>query len=318
MAAILSAAVVVLAAAFLLAGFAGVAPWSNSMPFAHRADVGGSTPQSYFQAEAVAALLTASWVGGPWSAVAAEGLALPTAVTIPGSNASNSTPFSPCVPTLGGVGGHSSVSIPATPSSAAPGLAAAWFLTYADAGGNLTLVSVLQGHVSVLQSIAAQPCTLGIGQIHAISPSSIDSTKAAAIADAWGGTAFRANFTGSAAIYAIQGSETVSIGPLQYGYPNATGGGSTWINGTPPPPPIPPGWNTSNYTIPSGWSVMYSTCTLPSSCAGVGWTPQGFAASIDALNGSVRDVIAFVGGTGPVIGYPGVVVNTPLARPLEL
>jgi hypothetical protein len=291
----------VFVAAVLISGYAGVAPWSGSMPFGHPEASSSSSTSSFWGAEGSAAALLTTANGAPWSPVLAAGFALEHSITLPGGNSTTNQSFLPGCSSTSSVGSSASLTIPSTPNSAAPGLAAAWLFVFTDSEHNLSVVVVLGTQVSVFQTATAAACGPMLAQYSAISPAAIDSTQAAATADAWGGTAFRANTTSVNAIYSVQGAMTYPN--LYSGIP--CGNNSSSGSGAPPPcwgpPPVPP----TNYSVPSSWSVSYTSCVpyaIFSSCSG---PVQMFGATIDPLNDTVRTVFAFEGGAGYPILNPG-------------
>jgi hypothetical protein len=315
-------------------GYAGLAPWSNSLPGYREHAQTGTDPSSFFAARSLGEAAAYPFIDhGSWVLESAVGLALKASLTIPAAGENNST-MGVAVPcTWSGLGGSNldSITIPPTPAGTPPGSASAWLLEFVQLGGSgnagiwpgsnssLVIAVVLDGQAQAYAA-SGSGCPSSSGQnvtVGDLSSGVIDSTQAAATADAWGGSAFLANYSAASAVYSVTAS--VSVHYVESVYPPCWGISSncngTWANGTPPPPIY------VNYTTPSVWEVAYSTDPglLPGLAANSSspWTNSSayFIAGISATNGTVSS-IAFYLSPSMEGCWVGCFIGTPVPVPM--
>jgi hypothetical protein len=304
---------VAFAVAFLGLGYAGMAPWSGGLPGFHHA-AGGSTPAvSFATARSAADPLAAAYGGGGWTLVAAAGFEPAAAFTFPGPDANvyggvglGAPPVYFCNWSAIGGSNLTGISVGASAGPLGGGYATAWLLGYTSSAGAELTATVLGGQAALYAVMTGPQCTMGM-TMNPVPAQALDSPAAASIARAWGGSAFQANATTAIAVYTLTGGYTFTIPPPMYG----NGSGPLYPNGTPSPGPMPPPINTSTYTYPATWSVGYSSCSfsvgpVPMPYSSGGSSGGSFAASLNAVNGTVLSVYASLGPTGGCYGaYTG-------------
>ncbi|HUI38851.1 MAG TPA: hypothetical protein VLY85_04395 [Thermoplasmata archaeon] len=308
-------AVAVVVALLVGLGYAGLAPWSSAMPGTRTHDAVPSGPVSFFSARTAATLSAAGYLNGGWTPVAAVGLVPRTAIELQwpgpapydgaGSSANGSgvilppsPPATPCWWQPVGSSGWGGLTVPAAPSEAGTGLAPAWLVFFTGPGGSMLLVTDLNGVAAPYASIAGPNCsaTFAPGMYQSIASGVIDSTQAAGIANAWGGSAFLANSTFANETMVVEGA--LSIPYSYYGGPPCGNG-----SGCPSPVVIV----KENFTYPATWTLAYSAASARGSFLGGGW----FTANLFASNGTVLSASAttqsYGWSVGPYGGWPGAV-----------
>jgi hypothetical protein len=201
--------------------------------------------QSYSQARPSADGAASNYQGGGWALVLAAGIDSASSETSPlnlsalgGANCS----FQPAP------GLSSEITLPAYIGNRSAGLAPAWVFGYRDGAGAIAIVTVLNGHATVLGTLSGSLCTTIFGLLSAIPAGVIDSPAAAkAVAP------FAQPF--------------LSLHPNASAEFTLVGGISFLGKGTGPE-----------------WEVTYSTCTLGPSASGTG---TQFNATVNAVSGAV-------------------------------
>jgi hypothetical protein len=208
------------------------------LPAASSSTVYG-TPMPYSQFVTPATTALGSALYGPWQPVAVLGLA--TGTSAGGSNDAQGFGGGGCNPVWAAAG---SIELPATGSGHPAGEVAAWFMLSLDAGSDVlfTLVTNISGDLQGENlEIVHEGCLAGFSSFH-ILPSLgtlVDSTVAAAAADAEEGSAFLADYPGATQELEVlslnAGNATWAIGYTTCAF-FATGGTGTEfiaaVNGT--------------------------------------------------------------------------------------
>lgn len=177
---------------------------------------------TYSSAQGAAAGATKGAPGGPWTIVAAGGIAVPGNLTIPAENISSSSIFEGC--SFGWVGTPpAAVTIPATPSGTTPGKAAAWLFLATNASQGVLVTLVANATATNLFTVSGS-CTSDLDVLSAIPAGVVDSTSAAASANSAGGTTFLKAHPTSAEAYAIAstGSPPFSLSVWEVVYTTCT------------------------------------------------------------------------------------------------
>ncbi|MCI4358725.1 MAG: hypothetical protein L3J95_05950 [Thermoplasmata archaeon] len=294
---LLTAAVAGLVVVGLVAGIgSGMMPWAGFPGY--RSDSSSSSGSvSFSEAVQAASTAAAGYSSAGWYATSATGLNLLSSIVLPGPSG-NTTPLGgPCGWTANGGHGFGSVTVPAAPGSVGHGTSPAWFVSFSNPVGAMLVVNVLNGQATVYGSTAGGPYCYNNPGLRAIPSTVIDSTQAVAYANAWGGSAFLANTSGSNEVMTISGPISIPFyGPPPFvggvGYVGGPCNGSVPTNGVNCTQPI-----YANYTEPSLWTVGYSTCpglvNVP--CGSVA---NQFNALLNATSGAVLQVSASLGNPG--------------------
>jgi hypothetical protein len=323
----LLAAELVALAAVVGTSATGIAPWSVLTP---AGSSGGPAGVSFDGAlMAASSAVTTYAPSQAWVATSAIGIDVPTSFAVPWFSNGTGTPVyvsSGCELVPVSSTSPSNLSVPSTPS-VGRGLSNAWFLEYRAPSGSTLLVTVFDGVAAVLAGTSGPQCPLPSpvpnGSTVGIGPNVIDSTVAAGVVDAWGGSAFLANHTSSSAIMMISAPVVVSyVGNASMGGGGGySGNGSGGLGGNgsgPPPPPVPPPISPPVQAsapmllvMPSTWSFAYTAAVAPSVLPPIlGMTPSVLLATVDAGNATLIDLFV---GAAPFLGFggPPVGVGTP-------
>jgi hypothetical protein len=293
---------VVVAAMFLGFGYSGMAPWSGDLPGYHPAVSSTVSTISYSSAARIASGTASGVTGAPWGFMSAVGIDSSTSIQLP--NPTNSTGISEPIAGCGLTGPPPSFTIPASSGAVGFGLAAAWLFEAQNQTGAILVIGVLNGVPSVLAQSSGSSCSMPGVSFTPIAANVLDSTSAAGIANAWGGSAFLANHSASIAVYEIVGSYSFQ---LSWSPPPPGLNGSGTGNFS-PPPPVPVNYS---YSSPSLWGIMDSTC-FPFNPSTSG-TMASFSASLAPVNGTVLSASAYVSYSGcssPLVP-PGPVYSSP-------
>ncbi len=168
-------------------------------------------------------------------------------------------------------GAPTSLTVDATPASAAPGHAAFWIFGLSDGAGTYVLVSVDLGIPTALYSLSGGSCTSTFDKVSAFPSTESDSPALVAAANSSGGSAFLSEYPTSAQLF--------------FGL-----GGLTYLGFTSPPLwdlvdtscPVPLLLNETgaefNATLTGAPASVVSHSTGPVNCAlGLGSSVSGFA-----------------------------------------
>lgn len=182
--------------------------------FSPRSGPGASASPAYSSALGPASSAAQGAVGGPWAIVAGAGIALTSAVVEPAANISNQFASIGCSFAWEGTP-PSTVTFPASPTNATPGSAGAWVFVSTDP--SLTaLVTLVTGAGAANLFTFSGTCASGVDLLSSLPGGVVDSTAAAASANAAGGTAFLAAHPGAERSYAIAAPGSLAIWHVTY------------------------------------------------------------------------------------------------------
>lgn len=165
--------------------------------------VGTPVPESMVvgPAEKAAALMS----GGPWTIDAVLGLGLPSSYSGVGGLITNcSTVWE----------NSSSIELPSTPSSATPGEEAFWLVAMTNASEDALLIDVhdISGVLVASNGVVVHgSCTSSFTVLGAVPSTVIDSTSAAAAADAAGGSTFLHDYPGTTIMLELLGPSWIVL-----------------------------------------------------------------------------------------------------------
>jgi len=214
--AVIAVAVVVVLAVVVFAGVFNSSGGSGTTTAAGPIDYSSALP--------LASAAAQNTSGGPWTIIAAEGVAVPSTVSqanvgsIGGNGGCTFTPEP---------GGATEVSIPGTPAGSTPGKVSVWmFFAKNPAGNSILLIAVDNGHATPLVLVtgcATVSTFASFGSI--VGADVLNSTTIATAFNAAGGSSFLANGTWQIQLFILLG----------------------------------PSADTGNVPV---WDVMYSTCAI--------------------------------------------------------
>lgn len=196
---------IVVAIVALVAGLwaAGVGPFARPP--------GAGAQETFREAAAVGLGAADEESGGPWTAVAGEGLQLTIAASSNVSEAARAFALPGCnASTL--LDAATTLRLPASTTLSTSGEAASWLITYLGNGG-LLVVAVLSGSASALVKLAGPGCALlQAGLSVSLPPDYLDSPAAVRDALADGGATFAAEHSAIDLSYLLTPEISASIG----------------------------------------------------------------------------------------------------------
>jgi len=206
-----------------------------------------SADLTYSGAHPVADRAVGGFGGGGWTLLFAAGLVSPTAETISVNATDLGELDSYCTVTTESA--FTGLSLPAYSGNRSSGAAPAWVFAYRNGTGDIAIVTVIDGQGTVVATLSGLACELA-SQLYfrAVPGNAIDSSQAAADVLPAAKTFLTAHPNASAA-YAL-------IGGAHY----------------------------ENLSLPTEWSITYSTCSLNTSATGTG---AEFNATVNATTGEV-------------------------------
>lgn len=236
--------VVVVVVVVLALALAGVLPFFNS-----NSGGGSGTPTSFSTSRAQAQSAADHYQGGGWSIFGAFGVASKTTASYPLANFTDSLTQSTCTYTAA-PGAPSELTATAM-GNVSTGASDPWvFLFMNTSGTSILLVADTGGAATVLGTLGGSFCFAGGLSLFATLPSNvIDSSQAAAKANAAGGTAFLAAHPSAFASFDLL-----------------------------------PGYSFFGVTLPPQWTVTYSACAFSPTATG---SAAQFTATVNATDGSL-------------------------------
>lgn len=201
---------------------------------------------TYSEALPVANGAVSGFAGGGWTPVLAAGIVSAVNETehLNSTTFGNLTTY--CTYTL--VAGATTLTVSEYSGSRSSGASPAWVFGYRNQTDGLAVVSVLNGHPTVLFTLTGGLCAFYAQLIKPIPGNAIDSSTAAAAVEPYA-AAFLAAHPNASVEYAL------------------TGGG-----------------HEGTVKVGTVWSIAYSTCSLSSSASGTG---DRFNATVNATTGQV-------------------------------
>lgn len=209
----------------------------------------GSGPAvlTYRGAVPIANSAAAGFSGGGWTLLFAAGLDSAVSETEPVNTTALGNVTSACTLTL--VAHESSLTLPGFTGNRSLGESPAWEFGYRNGSDAIAIVSVINGHGTVLATLTGAECAFVAQLITPVASNVIDSSQAAAAVEPYA-TSFLAADPNASAEFALVG-------------------GITFLG----------------HSTHAEWSVDYSTCALSSSASGTG---DEFNATVNALTGQVE------------------------------
>jgi hypothetical protein len=226
---------------------------------------GGSAVLTYRGAAPIANHTADGYAGGGWTLLFAIGLVSATNESYPANTSSLGNLTSGCTVKI--VTGSSTLTLPEFLGNRSSGESPAWEFGYRNSSDTIAIVSVINGHGSVLAALSGVTCAFYAQLLSPVPGSVIDSSQAA--------LAVRPH---AAAFLALHPNATAEFGLI---------GGIPFLGQSTPE-----------------WSVTYNTCALSPSATGTG---DQFNATVNALTGSVIKTNSTTGiscGGGPVAVIP--------------
>ncbi|HYA55152.1 MAG TPA: hypothetical protein VEG42_06085 [Thermoplasmata archaeon] len=207
---------------------------------------GASAVLTYRGANPVAGSTVGGYAGGGWTLLFAAGLDSATneTYTVNSTVLGNLTSY--CTYTQ--VASGTSLTLPAFTGNLSSGKAPAWEFGYRNSADVIAIVSVINGHGSVLATLSGVDCAFYAQLFTPVSGNVIDSSAAAAAVEP-NASAFLTAHPGVSAEFGL-------IGGLTFG----------------------------KASLPAEWEVEYSTCTFGPTASGTG---DVFNATVNALTGHV-------------------------------
>ncbi len=185
--------------------------------FSSPASTGGATPAdpTFQTAQRASSAAASGFPGGPWSPLVGSGVALASPDRFDLAPLLSNLTAAGCNVTAAGTAG--SIYLPATPATAGPGSAAAWFFVYSGAtlvgiSFPLLVAVVVNSTAHVLFTASGGVCALAAVGYQSLSnaPTFLDSSGAVAVANASGGAAFLAQYPGATRGWAVYWSRLVA------------------------------------------------------------------------------------------------------------
>jgi hypothetical protein len=209
--------------------------------------VTGAAVLTYSGAHPVANSAVGGFSGGGWTLLFAAGLVSPTTEVAP-LNASSllSGVSSYCTVTL--VSPLAGLTLPGYTGNRSLGASPAWEFGYRNSTGGIAIVSVIDGHGTVLATLSGLECGIG-SQLFTPVPGDVIDSSVAAVDVAPAAHAFLAAYPNASAVYGLIGG--VHEGTLNLG---------------------------------TEWSIEYSTCALNATATGTG---SEFNATLDGVTGKI-------------------------------
>ncbi len=209
--------------------------------------VAGAPILTYSGAHPVADGAVGGFEGGGWTLLFAVGLDSPTSETAPTNTSFLGTLSSYCtVTTLTPLSG---LSVPAYSGNRSLGESPAWAFAYKNSTDAVALVSVVNGHGTVVATLTGIECAIIVAVAFDTVPgNAIDSSQAAK-----------------------------DVEPAAQGYLSAHPNASAVFA-------LIGGVHGDSVNLPLEWAIVYSTCTLSSTATGTG---SEFNATVDPITGQV-------------------------------
>lgn len=213
----------------------------------------GSTPVTgapiltYYGAHPVADSVVGGFGGGGWTLLFAAGLVSPTAEQVPTNTSLLGTLSSYC--TVTELTPLSSLTVPAYAGNRSSGASPAWTFAYKNSTDAVALVSVIDGHGTVVATLTGLGCALGVALgFSAVPGNAIDSSQVAKDVEP-AAQDFLSAHPNASAVYALIG-----------------------------------GVHAYSLNLPREWEVTYSSCTLNATPTGTG---SEFNATVNVTTGKV-------------------------------
>jgi len=201
---------------------------------------------TFSQAHGVANGTVAGFQGGGWTLLAAGGVVSATNATLSPTATELGNLSSYC--TLTPLTGSTSLTVPSFLGNRSSGESPAWEFGYRNLSGGIALVTVTNGHASVLATLSGFECAIASQLIHAVPGGALDSPRAATIV-------------------------RPLAAPFLAAHPNASA-----VLG------LFGGYSYGGRSVPAEWSIVYSTCAVSSTPRGTG---SQFNATLNAVTGQV-------------------------------
>jgi len=229
---------------------------------------GPSGPLTYANARPIADSAMSGYAGGGWTALFAVGLVTPTSESFPvNASALGNVSSTGCTYTI--VTSASTYTVPAFTGNRSAGVTPAWEFVYRNAAYTLAFASVINGQATVLATITGTECAFVAALLTPIPGNAIDSSSAAADV-APDAQAFLTAHPNASAEFALIG-----------------------------------GLSGFGRSIPTEWSITYTTCAVTPSPTGTG---EQFNATVNALTGAVTHAqtndSAVCGSTNITVAQP--------------